>query len=125
MTMIDERTTVSTKGMVVIVLASLDLLWFTGIILAVAQPNDTVELTLFVVAGLCLLGAAGGLAVAMVKLLRDEKTPMWSYLEDGRKIHGFFAWWGHCAGLWAAVVVTGYNILHSIDLVSAFMSRAG
>jgi hypothetical protein len=130
MTELDQVTQspprLSTRTATVVGFASINLLIYTGLVVWIHGPTGHVRLTLLVTAIVCGVGVVGGLGIAAIKLLRDEQTPLWSYRnEQGRIIHGFFAWWGQCAGLWCLVVVTGYNLIHVVSLAADAVALVG
>lgn len=126
MTMVTERPNTHTRATILGACAVFDVLVFTGIVVKIHGPIGNIKVAMIVAGIVCMFGVVGGLVIAGVKLLRDATTPMWSYRDEtGRKIHGFFAWWGTIAGLWSLLVITLYNVAHLASYLADFTHQAG
>lgn len=88
-----------------------------------ASGHKWAPVLLLVAAGVGLL--FGGV-IAAIKLLRDEKAPMWTYRKkDGRKVHGFFNWWGTVAGIWTVAVFLFWDCYKIAGLIRYWWDLVG
>jgi hypothetical protein len=68
------------------------------------------------------VGAIIGLAVAVLALV-FRGLPLWSYrAKDGRKVHGFFAWWATFTGVVVGLYVGILFVKMAGTWVSQFLS---